>query len=64
VPQEIAQVNMEVINNFYYLISSMRTMAGAQDDPLGALVSANKYREDEIILNVSLQALALYFSNL
>lgn len=62
VPPEIASVHLELINHSYVLKENIKTMATADQDPLGAMIAAGDYTATETALETVIQALSLYFN--
>jgi len=61
VPSDVSLIHLELINNVQVLVETIDNMLGVEQDPLAALVFAQKFLEDEEILYRNGEALGLYF---
>ena len=62
VPEEIAAVHVELLNNMASLLFSLEQMLLIEGDPLSVLLYSEKYTRDEQVLQTTTQALSLYFT--
>lgn len=61
VPISVSGVHLELVNNLYIFIDSIRGMAKIDDDPLGGYIFAQKFKEDETLIQQNIAAISLYF---
>lgn len=60
-PISVSGVHLELTNNLYIFTDSVRGMAKIAEDPLGGYVYAQKFKEDEILIQQNVRAISLYF---
>lgn len=62
VPESVALLHVELINNLDIVTQHTQAMAQAQEDPLGAIIAAGHYVDDNKLLEQTLYGLSLYFA--
>ncbi len=62
-PETIKVIHVELLNNVSIIASTIENMLLVREDPLLALVAAQKFLEDEELLEKNTEAILLYFTN-
>ena len=63
VPEDIARVHLELLNNMSIAVTSLEGMRTVDEDPLNALIFSQKFSDDRDIVLKNTQALKLYFDS-
>ena len=63
VPEDVAPIHLELVNNIAIAIRSLDGIINVEEDPLNSLVLAQKFDEDRAIILKNTQALKLYFTS-
>ena len=60
VPEPAAEIHLELVNNVSILLQDVITMSRVDTDPLGTIIAASTYFDNDAILQQTLRGLSLY----